>query len=222
MQFEPLTSDSCKPGTPNDAPMSAVRRLGAARRDQRGYVAILVACLRGALLMPLCAISVDVARWYVEVQRVQNAADAAATAGVTYLPDDFASAKATAIAVATRNGYPNSGNTSVAVVDRRQADPARGHDQQHDPERLRFVVRRRLDRPSRAAPPPTSTGRPDGQPVQRLRQRAAGPGRRDRRPRGPTTSVIVAPPGGARAPATRSSGVPSPARTPPRATATST
>jgi Flp pilus assembly protein TadG len=84
-------------------------------RDQRGYVAVLVAFFAAALLMPVCAISVDVSRWYVEVQRVQNAADAAATAGVTYLPDDFASAKATAIAVATKNGYPNSGKTSVAV-----------------------------------------------------------------------------------------------------------
>jgi Flp pilus assembly protein TadG len=96
--------------------MSTINRLVRKRGgDQRGYVAILFAFFAAALLMPLCAISVDVARWYVEVQRVQNAADAAATAGVTYLPDDFASAKATAITVAGRNGYPNSGNTSVAV-----------------------------------------------------------------------------------------------------------
>ncbi len=73
------------------------------------------ACFAAALMMPLCAISVDVSRWYVEVQRVQNAADAAAMAGVTYLPDDFASAKATAITVAGRNGYPNSGSSAVSV-----------------------------------------------------------------------------------------------------------
>lgn len=96
--------------------MSA-RRLSLSRRrdDQGGYVAILVAFFAAALLMPLCAISVDVARWYVEIQRIQNAADSAATAGVTFLPDDFASAKATAITVAGRNGYPNSGTSSVAV-----------------------------------------------------------------------------------------------------------
>ncbi|MGA8248460.1 MAG: pilus assembly protein TadG-related protein [Nocardioides sp.] len=96
--------------------MSAENRFLRRRHgDQGGYVAVLVAFFAAALLLPLCAISVDVARWYVEVQRVQNAADAAATAGVTYLPDDFASAKATAIAVATKNGYPNSGTSSVAV-----------------------------------------------------------------------------------------------------------
>ena len=80
------------------------------RHDEQGYIAIVAAFFCAALMMPLCAMSVDVSVWYVEVQRVQNAADAAATAGVTYLPDDFASAKATAITVAGRNGYPNSGD----------------------------------------------------------------------------------------------------------------
>ena len=93
--------------------MSAGRRLSPrkTRRDERGYVAVVFALFSGFLLLPLCAISVDVSRWYVEVQRVQNAADAAAMAGVTFLPDDFASAKATAITVAGRNGYPNSGTS---------------------------------------------------------------------------------------------------------------
>ena len=94
---------------------SRIRLLRRRRNDQGGYVAILAAVFTAALMMPLCAVSVDVSVWYVEVQRVQNAADAAATAGVTYLPDDFASAKATAITVAGRNGYPNSGSSSVSV-----------------------------------------------------------------------------------------------------------
>src|SRR4051794_782225 len=93
----------------------SIRRRLRSRRDERGYIAIMAAFFCAALMMPLCAISVDVSVWYVEVQRVQNAADAAATAGVTYLPDDFASAKATAITVAGRNGYPNSGTSSVSV-----------------------------------------------------------------------------------------------------------
>jgi Flp pilus assembly protein TadG len=91
-------------------------RLLSRRRDERGYAAVLVAAFATTIMLPLCAISVDTARWYVEVSRVQNAADAAATAGVTYLPDDFASARSTAIAVAGRNGYPNSGTTSVSVA----------------------------------------------------------------------------------------------------------
>ncbi len=66
--------------------------------------------------MPLAALSVDVARWYVEIERVQNAADAAAMAGVTFLPDDFDNAEEAAKAVAARNGYPDSGASSVSVT----------------------------------------------------------------------------------------------------------
>ncbi len=86
------------------------------RRDEAGYAAILVALLSATVLMPLSALAVDVSRWYVEVERVQAAADAASMAGVTYLPTDFANASATARTVAARNGYPNGGNTTVAVA----------------------------------------------------------------------------------------------------------
>jgi hypothetical protein len=81
------------------------------KRNERGYAAILVALLAVTILMPLAALAVDVSRWYVEVERVQAAADAAALAGVTYLPIDFADASATARTVAARNG----GYTSVSV-----------------------------------------------------------------------------------------------------------
>ena len=83
------------------------------RRDESGYAAVLVAIIVATLALPLCAISVDVGRWYVELAKVQNAADAAATAGVTWLPDDFTNATNTALAVAQDNGYPNSGGTTV-------------------------------------------------------------------------------------------------------------
>ncbi len=85
-------------------------------RDQRGYAAILVAMLCASILLPLSALAVDVSRWYVEVERVQNAADAAAMAGVTYLPVDLASATTTALASAAANGYPNSGTSTVTVA----------------------------------------------------------------------------------------------------------
>lgn len=68
------------------------------------------------IALPLGAISVDMARLYVEIQRVQAAADAAATAGVTYMPDDFAAARARALEIAEDNGFPNSGTTAVAVA----------------------------------------------------------------------------------------------------------
>lgn len=86
------------------------------RRDEIGATAIIVAMFFAFVALPLGAIGVDVARLYVELQRVQAAADAAATAGVTFMPDDFASAKARALEIAADNGFPNSGTSSVAVA----------------------------------------------------------------------------------------------------------
>ncbi|HEY5032579.1 MAG TPA: pilus assembly protein TadG-related protein, partial [Actinomycetes bacterium] len=56
-------------------------------RDDGGYVAILVA-IALPLFMTLAALAVDVANWYAQAQRVQQAADAAALAGSVYLPLD--------------------------------------------------------------------------------------------------------------------------------------
>ena len=121
----------------------STRPLSNRRRKARegGYAAVLVAMLAAAVFIPITALAVDVARWYVELERVQTAADAAATAGVTYMPDDFANAKTTAIAVSGRNGYPNSGTSTVSVEADEQAEPAQGHGHEHDPQRLRGRLR---------------------------------------------------------------------------------
>lgn len=95
--------------------LTSLRRAAARRRTEAGASAVMLAVFVAALAMPLGAIGVDVARWYVEIERVQAAADAAATAGVTFMPDDFASARARAIEIAGRNGFPNSGDTYVQV-----------------------------------------------------------------------------------------------------------
>jgi hypothetical protein len=67
------------------------------------------------LFFALAAMSVDVARWYVEVERVQKAADAGALAGVTHMPQDFPQAQGTAREVSARNGYLHSGTTTVTA-----------------------------------------------------------------------------------------------------------
>ena len=56
------------------------------RQDERGVVAVVVAVFMSSLFFVLAAISVDVARWYMEIERVQKAADAGALAGVTHMP----------------------------------------------------------------------------------------------------------------------------------------
>ena len=93
------------------------RRLRRRPRTEAGYAAILVSVLVPVVFMGLAAISVDVARWYVELARVQKAADAAALGGVTYMPQDLANAQQTAREVAARNGYSNSGTTSVVATE---------------------------------------------------------------------------------------------------------
>lgn len=95
-----------------------VRSRGARSRqhDERGYAALLVATLVPTLFLGLCAIALDVARWYLELERVQKAADAAALAGVTYMPYDLLEATRTAETVSSRNGYAPSSDVSIDVA----------------------------------------------------------------------------------------------------------
>jgi hypothetical protein len=72
------------------------------------------------VLLSFCAFAVDVGNWYYTGQRAQRAADAAALAGVTSLPQDPTTAYAVAQAQAARNSFPNGGaNTVTAGVDGR-------------------------------------------------------------------------------------------------------
>jgi hypothetical protein len=84
-----------------------VRRL-ARRRDEGGYVAVLTAIVFAALFCPLAATAVDTANWYMEAQKLQKAADAAALGGVVYMPQDFATATSTAKAISARNGFDDA------------------------------------------------------------------------------------------------------------------
>ncbi|CUR53966.1 hypothetical protein NOCA2110021 [metagenome] len=85
-------------------------------RREAGYAAIMVAMLVPTVFLGLAAVGVDSARWYVEIERMQKAADSAALAGVPYLPADMAKATSTALAVAAKNGYTNGGSTTVTVA----------------------------------------------------------------------------------------------------------
>jgi Flp pilus assembly protein TadG len=92
-------------------------RRRAARAREAGYVAILVAILVPTVFLGLAATAVDTARWYLEMERVQEAADAAALAGVPFLPQDLSSARTRAFEVAKRNGYDSSASgVSVTVA----------------------------------------------------------------------------------------------------------
>ena len=71
--------------------------------DEHGIVLVWFALLLTTILA-MAAFSVDVGSWYYRASQIQRAADAAATAGVVWLPGDLANAQNTAKAAAKRNG----------------------------------------------------------------------------------------------------------------------
>ncbi len=96
----PLTAESATPG----AGAGARRRARTAR--ERGQVLVIFA---GAMiaLVALCAVVVDVAWYWTSNLRMQRAADAAALAGVVWLPGNQGKATLVARDEAAKNGYTN-------------------------------------------------------------------------------------------------------------------
>jgi hypothetical protein len=84
--------------------------------DDRGQV-IVVAALLMTLLLAFVGIGVDISWFQFNLIRMQRAADAAALAGVVYLPGNQAGAFTAAYAEATKNGFTN-GIGGVTVVPR--------------------------------------------------------------------------------------------------------
>lgn len=84
------------------------------RRRQKGYVLVMFALLLVPLLF-MAGLSVDVGLWYNRAADMRKAADAAALAGVVWLPDE-GNASSAALAAASRNGFTNGGNVSVTVT----------------------------------------------------------------------------------------------------------
>ncbi|MCL5038829.1 MAG: pilus assembly protein TadG-related protein [Firmicutes bacterium] len=92
-------------------------------RDERGMVAIFFA-LTMAVLMGFSAVSLDAGNLYVTRQRLMDVADAAALAGVQFLPEDPWQARNTAEQYAVQNGLPSDqvlaevapGGTSLKVT----------------------------------------------------------------------------------------------------------
>lgn len=85
------------------------------RASEAGYAAVMVAIIVPTIAIGCAAIAVDVGSWYVQVEKVQKAADAAALGGAPYLPQDLASADARAKEIAKRNGFDNVTNNVVKV-----------------------------------------------------------------------------------------------------------
>ena len=76
------------------------------KQDRGAALAIIATSL--FLLMGVAAISADLAWYYLNASRVQRTADAAALAGVVYLPQQPGTANSTAIDIANSNGYDDT------------------------------------------------------------------------------------------------------------------
>lgn len=82
-------------------------------RGEKGYALVLAALL----LLPLLAFTgfaTDVGAWYARANRIQRAADAAALAGVVWMPD-LTQARTVALATAQRNGFVN-GQDNITIT----------------------------------------------------------------------------------------------------------
>jgi hypothetical protein len=81
----------------------------------RGQVLLITAGIL-TILIALVGLVVDLGWYQSSVLRVQRAADAAALAGVVYLPTQVGNAQNTAFAEATKNGYTTGGTTTVTAA----------------------------------------------------------------------------------------------------------
>ena len=93
---------------------ATVRAAVAQRRHERGYVMVTFALLLVPLLL-MAGLSIDVGSWYNRASDIQKAADAAALAGVVWLPD-VATATTYAREAAKRNGFENGVNGITVTI----------------------------------------------------------------------------------------------------------
>jgi len=81
--------------------------------DSESGVTMILMALLMVVMMGAAAMAVDLGWLYLNSIRTQQAADAAALAGVVYMPDEFPTASSVAIATATANEYINGVNATV-------------------------------------------------------------------------------------------------------------
>ena len=105
---------------PRSRPVGAVppcRRATRWRRATRGEGGYLIVLTALALLpiIVFVSFSVDVGAWYARASKLQRTADAAALAGVVYMPD-LTTATTIALATATKNGISSGGDITITVA----------------------------------------------------------------------------------------------------------
>lgn len=93
------------------APRGALRR---GPGGEPGYILVTFALMLVPLML-IAGLSIDVGSWYSRASDIQKAADAAALAGVVWLPDEDL-AEQYALEAAARNGFVPGGDISITVA----------------------------------------------------------------------------------------------------------
>ncbi|WP_421119310.1 pilus assembly protein TadG-related protein [Aquihabitans daechungensis] len=96
------------------------RRALARSQGEHGYIMVMFALLLVPLLL-MAGLAVDVGKWYSRSSDMRRAADAAALAGVVWLPDENA-ARTAALAAAARNGFVPSSTVTITVTPSSQSE----------------------------------------------------------------------------------------------------
>jgi hypothetical protein len=96
-------------------PSRSILQTERLRRQQGGYVLVSFALLLIPLLL-IAGLSVDVGGWYSRASNIQKATDAAALAGVVWLPN-VGLARQYAKEAAKRNGFEDGVNNVTVTVD---------------------------------------------------------------------------------------------------------
>ncbi len=95
---------------------SPTRRFRGDTTGDEGYILMLSTLLLVPLIL-VAAFAIDLGSWYLQANRLQRAADAAALAGVIWQPD-FGLAQAEALDIAGRNGFTNGvDDITITVTD---------------------------------------------------------------------------------------------------------
>ncbi len=85
------------------------------RKEEGGYILVLLAGSM-TVLLSIAGLAVDLGWWYREATKLQSAVDAAALAGVVYMPGNLSKASATAMTTMAKNDFANGANGVVVTV----------------------------------------------------------------------------------------------------------
>jgi hypothetical protein len=99
---------------PSLAPARQRGLIRSGANGEPGYVLVTFALMLVPLLL-MAGLAIDVGGWYNRAADIQKAADAAALAGVVWLPDEDL-ARQYALEAAARNGFVHGGDITVTVL----------------------------------------------------------------------------------------------------------